>query len=112
LAVFTLFNILANYIFPLKLALEGTTHIRETVNHSHHAVIYSSLMIEVRKTTIFSKWFDSLKDRKARARIQVRIDRLELGNFGDTAPVGSGVSELCLFYGPVIGFIMYKKAMY
>ena len=49
-------------------------------------------MIEVRKTTIFSKWFDSLKDRKARARIQIRIDRLELGNFGDTAPVGSGVS--------------------
>ena len=44
-------------------------------------------MIEVRKTAIFSKWFDSLKDRRARARIQVRIDRLEMGNFGDCAPV-------------------------
>jgi len=62
-------------------------------------------MIEVRKTTIFSKWFDSLKDRKARARIQVRIDRLELGHFGDTAPVGSGVSELRISYGP--GYRVY-----
>jgi putative addiction module killer protein len=45
-------------------------------------------MIEVRKTAIFTKWFDSLKDRKARARIQARIDRVEMGNFGDVAPVG------------------------
>jgi putative addiction module killer protein len=66
-------------------------------------------MIEVRKTTIFSKWFDSLKDRKARARIQGRIDRLELGNFGDTAPVGSGVSELRIFYGPRISGLLCTK---
>jgi putative addiction module killer protein len=76
-----------------------------TTVDSPHTVIYSSHMIEVRKTTIFSKWFDSLKDRKARARIQVRIDRLELGNFGDTAPVGSGVSELRILYGP--GYRVY-----
>lgn len=62
-------------------------------------------MIEVRKTAIFTKWFESLKDRKAKARIQVRIDRLELGNFGDFVPIGDGVSELRIFYGP--GYRVY-----
>jgi len=51
-------------------------------------------MVQVRKTEIFSKWFNSLKDPRAKARIQVRIDRIEMGNFGDVAPVGEGVSEL------------------
>lgn len=43
-------------------------------------------MIEIRKTEIFAKWFDGLKDRRAKARIQARIDRVEMGNFGDVAP--------------------------
>jgi putative addiction module killer protein len=47
----------------------------------------------------------SLKDRKAKARVQARIDRLELGNFGDVAPVGEGVSELRIHYGP--GYRVY-----
>ncbi len=62
-------------------------------------------MIEVRKTEIFTKWFNGLKDRRARARIQVRIDRMEMGNFGDVAPVGEGVSELRIFCGP--GYRVY-----
>lgn len=62
-------------------------------------------MIEVRQTAIFEKWFENLKDRKARSRIQARVDRLELGNFGDVAPVGDGVSELRIFYGP--GYRVY-----
>ena len=62
-------------------------------------------MIEVRTTAIFMKWFESLKDRKARARIQARIDRIEMGHFGDVAPVGEGVSELRIFYGP--GYRVY-----
>lgn len=62
-------------------------------------------MIEVRKTEIFTKWFDNLKDRKARARIQARIDRVEIGNLGDVSPVGDGVSELRIFYGP--GYRVY-----
>jgi putative addiction module killer protein len=62
-------------------------------------------MIEIRKTAIFAKWFDGLKDRKARARIQARIDRIELGHFGDVASVGAGVSELRIFYGP--GYRVY-----
>lgn len=62
-------------------------------------------MIEIRKTEIFTKWFNGLKDRRAKARIQARIDRLEMGNFGDVAPVGEGVSELRIFYGP--GYRVY-----
>jgi len=62
-------------------------------------------MIEVRKTEIFTDWFANLKDRKARARIQARIDRVEMGNFGDVARVGEGVSELRIFYGP--GYRVY-----
>ena len=62
-------------------------------------------MMEVRTTTHFSRWFHSLKDRRARARIQARIDRLEMGHFGDVAPVGEGVSEMRIFYGP--GYRIY-----
>ena len=56
--------------------------------------------MEIRKTEVFANWFNSLRDRRAKARIQARIDRLELGHFGDVAPVGEGVSELRIFYGP------------
>ena len=62
-------------------------------------------MIEVRTTTRFIKWFNSLKDRRAKARIQARIDRVEMGHFGDVASVGEGVSELRFFYGP--GYRVY-----
>lgn len=62
-------------------------------------------MIEIRKTAQFAKWFKSLKDRRAKARIQARIDRLGMGHFGDVAPVGEGVSELRIFYGP--GYRVY-----
>ncbi|MDZ7793687.1 MAG: type II toxin-antitoxin system RelE/ParE family toxin [Spirochaetia bacterium] len=62
-------------------------------------------MIEVRQTVPFVKWFKSLKDRRAKARIQARIDRVEMGHFGDVAPVGEGVSELRIFYGP--GYRVY-----
>lgn len=55
----------------------------------------------------FDRWFDALKDRKARARIQVRIDRAEEGNFGDCQPVGGGVSEMRIHYGA--GYRVYFK---
>ena len=61
--------------------------------------------MEIRKTEVFANWFNSLRDRRAKARIQARIDRLELGHFGDVAPVGEGVSELRIFYGP--GYRVY-----
>lgn len=62
-------------------------------------------MLEIRTTAAFDKWFQSLKDRRARARVQVRIDRMQLGHFGDVSPVGEGVSEMRIFYGP--GYRVY-----
>ena len=62
-------------------------------------------MIEVRQTEKYSRWFSSLRDMQARARIDVRIRRLSLGNPGDVKPVGEGVSELRIDYGP--GYRVY-----
>lgn len=53
----------------------------------------------------FSEWLRALKDRGARARIRVRLDRLSLGNLGDCKAVGEGVSELRIDYGP--GYRVY-----
>ena len=53
----------------------------------------------------FREWLLSLKDEVARARIRVQIDRLKLGNTGDTKPIGEGVLELRLHFGP--GFRIY-----
>jgi putative addiction module killer protein len=62
-------------------------------------------MIEIRQTDVYSRWFNGLRDRQARARINVRIRRLSLGNPGDVKPVGEGVSELRIDYGP--GYRVY-----
>jgi putative addiction module killer protein len=62
-------------------------------------------MIEVRQTEEYSEWFANLRDKQARARINVRIRRLSLGNPGDVKPVGEGVSELRIDYGP--GYRVY-----
>jgi putative addiction module killer protein len=53
----------------------------------------------------FHKWLNSLKDRVARARIRVRLNRIRLGNFGDCKSVGKGVSELRVDSGP--GYRVY-----
>ena len=71
---------------------------REVVNYSYH-------MVEVRKTSTFLQWLMALRDLRAVARIQIRIDRVLLGNFGDVKPVGEGVSELRIDYGP--GYRVY-----
>jgi putative addiction module killer protein len=63
------------------------------------------LVIEIRQTETYASWFDNLRDRRARARIDIRIRRLSLGNPGDVRPVGSGVSELRIDYGP--GYRVY-----
>jgi putative addiction module killer protein len=51
-------------------------------------------VIEIRQTDAYDRWFESLRDRQARTRIDIRIRRLSLGNPGDVKPVGEGVSEL------------------
>ena len=66
-------------------------------------------MIEVRQTETFSKWLAKLRDIRARARILARIDRLELGNPGVVRPVGSGVSEMKIDYGPGYRVYFIKK---
>lgn len=62
-------------------------------------------MFEVRKTDVFAAWLDGLRDMRARARVQVRIERLASGHPGDVKPVGAGVSELRIDYGP--GYRVY-----
>jgi putative addiction module killer protein len=56
-------------------------------------------MVNILKTDIFASWLNSLKDLRARARIQVRIERLRHGNAGDVKPVGKRISELRIDVG-------------
>jgi len=61
--------------------------------------------MEIRKTQRFAAWIDGLRDPKARARVLVRIERLAAGNAGDVKPIGEGVSEMRIDYGP--GYRVY-----
>ena len=63
------------------------------------------MIIEVRQTEVFSDWLTGLRDGRAKRAIAVRIDRLTLGNPGDVKPVGHGVSELRIRFGP--GYRVY-----
>ena len=62
-------------------------------------------MPEIQQTGVFARWLDGLRDGRARVRIQARIDRLEIGNPGDVRPVGGGISEMRIDYGP--GYRVY-----
>jgi putative addiction module killer protein len=62
-------------------------------------------MLEVRQTDTYAGWFTGLRDRVAKTRIDIRIRRLSLGNAGDIKPVGEGVCELRVDYGP--GYRVY-----
>ena len=64
-------------------------------------------MIQIKSTNIFKQCLDNLKDLRARAKIQTRIKRLQMGNFGDVKPVGEGVSELRITEGK--GYRVYLK---
>lgn len=66
---------------------------------------YDDSLIEIWQTDAYVEWLAGLRDRRARQRIQIRIQRLRLGNPGDVAPVGAGVSELRIDYGP--GYRVY-----
>jgi len=65
------------------------------------------MVIEVRKTEVFARWLDGLRDLQGRARVQARIERLAMGNRGDVKPVGEGVSEMRIDCGP--GYRVYFK---
>nr|WP_026595451.1 type II toxin-antitoxin system RelE/ParE family toxin [Methyloferula stellata] len=62
-------------------------------------------MTDIRQTETYARWFRRLKDTGARARIDIRIRRLSLGNPGDVKPVGSGINEMRIDYGP--GYRVY-----
>jgi putative addiction module killer protein len=62
-------------------------------------------MFELKQTEAFRKWRIKLKDERARAAIASRLDRLAYGLAGDAAPVGAGISELRIHYGP--GYRVY-----
>lgn len=62
-------------------------------------------MKTIHTTEAFDDWLASLRDKQAVSRVQARIRRAELGNFGDCEPVGEGVSEMRIHYGP--GYRVY-----
>ncbi len=62
-------------------------------------------MVDLIRSDTFDHWLSRLRDRQARSRILVRLDRLATGNPGDVKPVGDGISEMRIDYGP--GYRVY-----
>ena len=79
--------------------VDGTSIVRL------YRVGYNPAVIEVRQTDAYESWFRRLRDREAKSRILIRIKRMSAGNLGDVRPVGGGVSELRIDYGP--GYRVY-----
>lgn len=61
--------------------------------------------MQIKQSTTFKKWFGKLKDERGKAIIASRLNRLSFGHAGDVAPVGNGISELRIHYGP--GYRVY-----
>ena len=70
-----------------------------------YPVAYYRVIVEIRQTEVYARWFRRLRDREARVRIDSRIRRLSLGNPGDVRPVGDGIFEIRIDYGP--GYRVY-----
>lgn len=68
-------------------------------------------MNSILTSEVFDAWFAGLKDMQAVRRVQARIDRAEDGNFGDCEPVGEGVSEMRIHYGPGYRVYFVKRGM-
>jgi len=64
-------------------------------------------MIEIKKSGAFQKYIRLLRDHRAKAKILIRVDRLASGYFGDAKPIGCGLSELRIHYGP--GYRVYVQ---
>ncbi|MBU2569640.1 MAG: type II toxin-antitoxin system RelE/ParE family toxin [Gammaproteobacteria bacterium] len=62
-------------------------------------------MVDIKKTDVYARWLDDLRDIRARARVLARVERLAAGNPGDVKSVGEGVSEMRIDYGP--GYRVY-----
>ena len=70
---------------------------------------YNGIPVIIRQTAEFIRWYRRLRDRDARVRIDTRIHRLARGNLGDVRPVGEGVSEIRINYGPGYRVYFVKK---
>ena len=70
------------------------------------------MMIEVLRTEAFSAWLKNLRDERARSRIVGRLKRLAEGNYGDVEPVGEGVSEMRIHYGPGYRLYFVKRGIF
>ncbi len=68
-------------------------------------------MFEIIKSDTFERWLIGLKDRQARLRVQSRVDRLSEGNPGDVKPVGGGISELRIDFGPGYRVYFIKRGL-
>ena len=90
-------------------SISGGMHAHQNERPSAFAPVYPkgyyARCMRIRQTKVFEKWLRKLRDRKARARIGIRIRRLSLGSLGDVRPVGKGVSELRIDSGP--GYRVY-----
>ena len=73
--------------------------------HGKYPAEYNEAVVAIRQTEVYARWFRRLRDREARVRIDSRLRRLSLGNPGDVRPVGEGVSEIRIDYGP--GYRVY-----
>jgi putative addiction module killer protein len=69
-------------------------------------------MVEIVESNVFTKWFGDLRDTEAKTRILVRIRRLGLGNSGDVKPVGHGISEMRVNYGPGYRLYFQKRGVH
>ena len=72
-----------------------------------YVITYVITVKDIRRSEQYKKWFKKLKDKRAKARIYIRIERLAEGNPGDVEPIGEGCSEMCIDYGP--GYRVYYK---
>jgi putative addiction module killer protein len=68
-------------------------------------------MVELIKSATFDRWLISLRDRQAKARIEVRLRRLSLGNTGDVKPVGDGILEMRIDQGPSYRVYFMRRGM-
>ena len=72
---------------------------------------YKRIMYTIIRTKIFDAWLSKLKDARGKARIVERIRSAERGNFGDCEPVGNGVSDLRIHFGPGYRVYFAKRGM-
>ena len=68
-------------------------------------MVYNTQMVEIVESATFKRWVRSLQDRRSVARINARLRNVSLGNFGDIRPIGNGISEMRIHYGP--GYRLY-----